>query len=327
MTEIIDISPFHRGEQAVQERAGIRRQIEKFGRKVIRDHLPEQHREFYAGLPFLLIGAVDDAGRPWASALYGRPGFISSPDEKNLTINSLPRPGDPLAGALRAGLPLGILGMDPATRRRNRLSATVASADNSGLQVAVRQAFGNCPQYIQARQFEFLPAIDTPPTDSDAQNFTSLGEAEQDIIRTADTFFIATHYADDDSAQNQGADVSHRGGKPGFVRIDNEGHFSFPDFAGNSHYNTLGNLQMNPKAGFLFMDFDSGDLLYLTGSVEVIWEGEELQAFQGAKRMLRFSLEQGTRLPAALPIRWELQDYSPSLGATGSWDEVAAAVA
>ena len=57
-------TPFHAGKQQVQERIGVRDKIETFARRVVRDYMPEQHREFYAQLPFVLIGTVDDRGRP-----------------------------------------------------------------------------------------------------------------------------------------------------------------------------------------------------------------------------------------------------------------------
>jgi predicted pyridoxine 5'-phosphate oxidase superfamily flavin-nucleotide-binding protein len=68
-------SPFHEGEREIQERLGIRDKMETFGRRVIREHLPDQHREFYASLPFVLVGTVDGRGRPWASIVAGPPGF------------------------------------------------------------------------------------------------------------------------------------------------------------------------------------------------------------------------------------------------------------
>ena len=65
------VSPFHPGEQEIQARLGMRDEIEDIGQRFIRDHLPEQHQEFYANLPYLVVGSVDDAGRPWASLLAG----------------------------------------------------------------------------------------------------------------------------------------------------------------------------------------------------------------------------------------------------------------
>ena len=51
-------SPFHSGETAVQERLGVRDKIEPFAKRVVRDHMPDQHREFFGELPFVLAGTV-----------------------------------------------------------------------------------------------------------------------------------------------------------------------------------------------------------------------------------------------------------------------------
>ena len=77
-------SPFHPGEQQVQQRLGVRDKIESFARRVVRDHLPDEHRDFYRMLPFLLIGTVDERGRPWASIVAGRAGFLTTPDARTL---------------------------------------------------------------------------------------------------------------------------------------------------------------------------------------------------------------------------------------------------
>ena len=76
-------SPFHKGERLVQERMGVRDKVEKLGRRAIRDFLPDQHREFYAELPFVLVGTVDGRGRPWTSLVTGRVGFMTTPGRPN----------------------------------------------------------------------------------------------------------------------------------------------------------------------------------------------------------------------------------------------------
>ena len=64
-------SPFHRGEQEIQEHLGVRGNLEALGWRVIRDHMPDQHREFYGMLlSLLLLGSVEGNGRPWASIVW-----------------------------------------------------------------------------------------------------------------------------------------------------------------------------------------------------------------------------------------------------------------
>lgn len=138
-------SPFHPGERRVQERLGVR-DIEEWARKVVRNSLPEQHRAFHTALPFLIVAARDSRRRPWATLLTGPEGFVTSPDSKSLSIDATAVSGDALEGALRPGTDIGILGIEFATRRRNRVNGRVASVDSEVLMFSVDQSFGNCPQ-------------------------------------------------------------------------------------------------------------------------------------------------------------------------------------
>ena len=320
-------SPFHRGEREVQTRVGVRESSEQIGRRFIRDYLPGEHKAFFSKLPFVLIGAVDSLGRPWASLLMGRPGFVDAPDAHTLEINTRLVFGDPLNGVLAKGADVGLLGIEYDSRRRNRLTGKVAVFSDHLITIKIDQTFGNCPQYIQSRDYELLPEIEAIGEPLATTKIDSLDARAQEIIAVADHFYIATQYSERAGDSSHGADVSHRGGKPGFVRIEDERTLVFPDFTGNNHFNTIGNIFLNPRAGLLFVDFEGGDLLYLTCKAEIIWDGEEKRAFAGAERFVRLTLDEGVLVENAVPIRWSFRDYSPSLSFTGSWEEVDARMA
>ncbi|MEO1169427.1 MAG: pyridoxamine 5'-phosphate oxidase family protein [Pseudomonadota bacterium] len=320
-------SPFHAGEKRVQERLGVADEIEAFARKVVRDHLPDQHRDFYRQLPFLIVGTVDDRGMPWASLVPGDPGFIGSPDERTLGVAALPLPGDPLNETLRAGAEIGVLGIQLETRRRNRLTGRIARKDDGGFTIAVGQTFGNCPQYIQTRAVQYRPPLGVVGKNAAISRADQIDARAQDMIAKADTLFIATAYADSTSDWANGADVSHRGGKPGFVRIEDEQSFVFPDFYGNNHFNTVGNIELNPKAGFLFPDFATGDLLFVSGDAEIVWEGPEVTAFKGAQRLIRCRARSVIHVENVLPLTFAFGEFSPLLDHVGSWEDAAAALA
>lgn len=313
-------NPFHAGELAVQQRLGVAERMRGIGQRVVRTYMPEQHRQFYAQLPFIMVGSVDEQQRPWASVLVGEPGFIRSPDERTLTFAARPVPGDPLREGLAPGAPLGFLGIELHTRRRNRVNGRVSESSERGFTVDVEQTVGNCPQYVQGREMHWArDSGDLQPRGQEA--LQALDAPARAQIAQADTLFVATH------APGAGADVSHRGGRAGFVHVEDEHSFLVPDFLGNFMFMTLGNLALNPRAGVLFIDFDSGDLLTLTGHAEVVWEGELLNAiaaFEGAQRAWRFHVESGWRLREALPLRWRFRDWSPNSLITGTWDEAAA---
>ena len=313
-------APFHDGERAVQQRLGVRERMAEVGPRVIRDHMPQQHQLFFAQLPFMPVASVDEQGRPWASVLVGQPGFLHSPDARHLQITTRPVPGDPLAGALRPGAPLGFLGIELHTRRRNRMNGHVSAVAADGFVVQVDQTIGNCPQYIQARDYHFVrDAQDLTPRGTD--EFDTLDTEAQAHIAAADTLFVATHAPGTPGQDARGADVSHRGGRSGFVKVEDARTLLVPDFSGNLMFMTLGNMLLNPRTGLLFIDFTTGDLLLLTGRAEIVWDGPDVSAFGGAERAWRFRLDRGLRLRDALPLRWSAPAFAPTSLATGAWPQ------
>lgn len=315
-------SPFHRGEQGIQARVGKRDAMEQIGRRVIRPFMPDQHREFYAQLPFIVAGSVDQNGWPWASILPGRPGFISSPDSSTLDIKTTFVSGDPLTHAIKPGAPLGLLGIEMASRRRNRVNGHIDTTDKNSFSLKVDQSFGNCPQYIQSRAIEFIR--DPNQKSANKQNinaFTTLDVNATTFINNADTFFVSSFLQNENSSDIESVDVSHRGGQSGFVKVEGN-TLTIPDFSGNHYFNTLGNFLLNPKAGLVFPNFENGELLMLTGTVELLWEDHpEVIAFQGAERAWRFHLDHGLRLKEALPFRATFQHYSPNSLMNGNWEK------
>ncbi len=307
----MDGQPFHAGELAAQARAGL------FSRGTgIREIMPDQHREFFALLPCLFAAGLDRAGWPLATVLGGAPGFVTSPSPTELAIAALPAAGDPAAPALAPGRPVGLLGLDFTTRRRNRANGTIVSHSTDGLSVRVRQSFGNCAKYIQSRAPSPAPA---GPAATEA--LSGLDAAARRLIAEADTLFVASRSAAADPADAE-VDISHRGGLPGFARLDGE-VLSVPDFVGNNYFNTLGNLLGEPRAALLFVDFASGGVLQLQGRVEIVWDGPELARLEGAQRLWRFRVERGWRRSAALPWRWSEAGFAPTTLATGAWRDAA----
>lgn len=318
----LEQSPFHEGELAIQERVGVRDKMDAIGRRVVRRYLTEQHRGFFPLLPYVFIGSVDTQGRPWASVLFGEPGFIDPLGRTEVRVRARPLHGDPLGGALAQGVEIAMLGVQLHTRRRNRVFGTISTFDPDGFTIAVRQTLGICPQYIQGREPEFtrdpMEACARPVHLADRLDTTA-----QAIIARADTYFVASVDPREADGPSHGADVSHRGGRPGFVRVDDDKTLTAPEFVGNFIFNTLGNWQIDDRAGLLFIDFAHGDLLYVAARAEIIWEGPELRAFTGAQRLVRYHVEEVIRVEGSLPARFTPPMDSPMLERTGTWAEVA----
>ncbi len=309
-------SPWHAGERQLQEAVHATERMEVIGQKVIRDYMPDQHREFYHQLPFMVVGAVDGDGRPWATLLEGPEGFVTSDDPQHLFLATQPDPQDPAATGLQAGSAIGMLGIELHTRRRNRINGVIQQASAAGFAVEVEHSYGNCPKYIQERSYTRVtaPAGSLPPR----QDFSGLDDYSSALIRAADTFFIASYVEHDDHSRS--VDVSHRGGRAGFVRAEGN-RLTIPDYAGNLFFNTLGNLQANPIAGLLFVDFASGDVLQLSGRTELLLDSPLIKAFEGAERLWTVEVEHVVLRPAAVGIRWQFHDYAPTSLATGTWAE------
>ncbi|MFE3451644.1 pyridoxamine 5'-phosphate oxidase family protein [Nonomuraea sp. NPDC059194] len=279
----------HRGETAVQRMAGVPR-AGAWGSARVRPEIPDAAADFLRHQRMLVIGATDTRGRMWAGALTGPEGFAQSLDERRVMIGALPGPGDPLEGAFESERELGVIAIEPATRRRMRVNGT-AHAAGAGLLVHTDQVYSNCPKYIQARTIVPGPGHVSPV----ARSTDVLDARQREWISRADTFFVATH------AEGLGADVSHRGGNPGFVTVSGERHLAWPDYVGNMMFMTLGNLELDPACGLLFLDYNSGDALHLTGRARVKW---------GSERSVGFEVDGVVEITGASPLRWEFGDYS-----------------
>lgn len=279
---------FHAGELAVQQRAGVSDDAARLEGMLAPAHLSGGAAGFLAQRRFAVLTGRDDSGRLWTSPLVGEPGFLDA-RETTLIVHAEPADGDPLHD-LPAGQQVGLIAMEFAIRRRLRVNGTLVTRSH-GLEIEAREAFGNCPSYIQRRALE--QATTTGPH-RDART----------IIQRADTFFLGTMHPE------RGADVSHRGGRPGFVRVDGSGLW-WPDYAGNNMFNSLGNIAINPEAALLFVDFGTGETLHLSGSASIEWVTPGGPGDDGdTGRRVRFRPDR-TVIGPRLPIRAADVEHSP----------------
>ncbi len=297
---------YHEGEIEVQTRAGVRTQGGR-AENAIRDFMPPPAQKFLEEREFFILSFAERSGRVWASPLTGKPGFVQASDERTVHLRALPSKGDPLSDLLASAqkpvsVKAGGLAIDLSTRRRMRVNGT-ALFDENGLTLRVREAYSNCPKYIQKRTLQ--PEIEPRNTSPSPHRGAVLTPAQIAWIQSADTFFIASVHPEG------GADASHRGGRPGFVHVENETTLLFPDYSGNAMFNTLGNLTVNPSAGLLFIDFKTGSTLQLTGMAEILWDAETAARLTGAERAVRFSLLEARELQNVILLRADTVEFSP----------------
>ena len=293
---------FHDGERTVQERAGVAGMASRVAGS-IHGEIPQAARDFLLEQPFAVLASRAADGRVWASLVHGAPGFLSAPSEWMIEIDAEPLAGDPLAASLARGMPLGVLVIDLATRRRMRVNGHVAGAAPP-LRIAVDEVFANCPKYIQRRLLvgdgaEGPRAASTMVTDA-------LTREQQQRLARADTFFVASGHPE------RGLDASHRGGAPGFVEVLDGRRIAWPDYRGNAMFQTLGNLASDAHAGVAFVDFASGDVLQVTGRAHVDWDPARAARFPAAERVVELEIDAVRETRGALPLRAHGVEPSPS---------------
>lgn len=287
---------FHDGELAVQRRAGAEAEAARLSRMLEPAELTGGIAVFLAARTFAALTARDNAGRLWVTPLTGSPGFLTAASPATLTVSATIPAGDPLHG-LEPGQRVGLAVMEFAARRRVRVNGTLTEVTGGRLVVEAEQAYGNCPQYIQQRVLT-LGSRDRAGA-AVVRRDTALSPGDAGLIRAADTFFLGTTHPE------RGADASHRGGPPGFVRVEGD-QLWWPDYPGNNLFNSFGNLAVEPQAALLFLDFTTGDTLQLSGTAQIEW-GEPGRAGDDGHtgRLARFTLQQlaaGRLLGARQPM-------------------------
>ena len=252
---------FHEGELLVQGRAGVREDAARLSGMLAAASLDGGLGRFLATRTFAGMAARDRDGRLWISPLVGAPGFLEGAGRR-LRVHAGVAEVDPLYG-LPAGQPVGLIAVDFEKRRRVRINGTLVVAGVDGFEVDADQTYGNCPQYIQQRHLDD-PADGSPGGKAHARWSTTLTDAHRETLRRADTMFVGTIHPE------RGADASHRGGNPGFVRVEGD-RIWWPDYPGNNMFNTLGNLAVDDTAALLVVDFERGTTLHLSGHATLEW--------------------------------------------------------
>jgi predicted pyridoxine 5'-phosphate oxidase superfamily flavin-nucleotide-binding protein len=295
-----DIPLWHEGELEVQRRAGVASKAERLS-GMVRHSLPDSARGFLVQRQFAVLGSLDSACRVWASVVAGEPGFMQAPDPVTVVIHGGWSAMDPLLENIARNNDVGMLVIDFAARRRIRVNGKAESLDDGIIRIHIEQAFSNCPRYIQAR----VPSSVLTVSEPQAQRAEFLSDSQKQWIGNADTFFIATAHP------RGGADASHRGGNPGFIHIDGVRRLIIPDYNGNSLFNTLGNIHLNPHAGLVFVDFEAGRTLQLTGRAVINWDRDAAISYPGAERLVEFDVDEVLDTEHGIRLGFQLESYSP----------------
>ena len=300
-------NPFHEGELQVQERVGVLKEGAQNG-VVIQDSIIKGALRYISQQPIAVLGSLDHEENVWASVFVGRPGFMRADDERTIRfdLSTLTHnPYDPFWKNIKQNPQVGMLAIELASRRRLRINGRITRESDKKLTLNVEESYPNCPKYIQRRHIT-TPQQEENSIPRSSENGNLPGLPQQSIINKSDTFFVASVHPE------RGVDASHRGGNPGFVKILNDQTLRIPDYPGNSMFNTLGNFTSDPRAGLMFVDFESNRTLQLTGRAEILYdmEGGE-QETGGTNRYWDFHIDRWIENSPSSQMTWEFLDYSP----------------
>jgi hypothetical protein len=299
-------TPYHEGELKVQKLAGEESIAERNG-SVIADSIIGGAWPFLAQQSMTVFGSRDGLGRLWASMLFGMRGFMRSADGRSVHLDLSQvavQEHDPFWQNIEANPAVGMIAIELGSRRRIRINGEISRPAENTLQLSVREAYPNCPKYITRRVVRTV-ATGTP-MNSEINRGKMLGPEQQNLLTRGDVLFISTAHP------TKGADASHRGGNPGFIEVLNRETVRIPDYAGNSMFNTFGNLVVDPSAGLVVPDFENGRFLQLTGRAEIVFNGDDpVNATGGTHRFLVFHIDEWLQPVLPPGVKSELLDHSP----------------
>ena len=320
-------SPFHSAEAQVQNRYGLAELLAERYSWFIRPAMPDQHRRFYESQSMMIAGLTDLQGNVWAVPIFGVHGFVQTPSDKQLSINTTIALASAVDLEMSANAKVGLLGIELHTRRRNRVNGVIQNSKTGKWQgieslqitIDVDQSYGNCPQYIHKRDFDFDENLLKTQLIPTFESSTKITEDAKKQISESDTFFIASRTKAFSNDPRTGIDASHRGGMPGFVLVEGN-TLVFPDFSGNKFFNTIGNIEDDGRVGLVFPDFETGDALFISGKAKVLWDEALIDSYEGAERFIQIECENLIQARDYMPVTATYLQTSPSFYGNEKWN-------
>ena len=297
---------YHAGQLALQKITG---EVEIAQRRIpiVRSTLHPKSMPFIANQVLAFVGSEDNSGDIWLSLLVGEHGFISVPSNQVIKFDLakiVSNKEDIFFSNIISNPTVGLL-FHEAERRARYRAWGIASEDNGHLNFAIRMGYPSCPKHIQRERIEV--SDDLEAFTASYEKGVTLDEYAKEWILNAHTFFICTQTKKGD------IEASHRGGNIGFIQMLENDILRVPDYFGNSMYSTLGNIYENPKAALLFIDYEKGETLQLTGKAELQFDQnteDDLRRSGDTGRFWTFETKKWIRTLNHHKIKSEFIDFS-----------------
>ncbi|ESZ90947.1 hypothetical protein SBOR_8665 [Sclerotinia borealis F-4128] len=314
---------WHAGEEEMQKRLRVPQ-----GENPTSPYLSPYAANLLTRSPLLALGTLDSSGRPWTTLWGGEAGFAWPVAQSVIAVKAtVDLEYDPVSEFLLGkssngqikredspGRMVGGLAIDLESRKRVKLYGRMAAGTlketagngvaEASLVVKIEQSLGNCPKYLNKKHI--IPRVPKPTLVSAS---IPLPKKAADLITRSDLFFISSSNHDSDM------DTNHRGGPPGFVRIlSNDANgliIVYPEYSGNRLYQTLGNLTTTPQAGLVFPDFNTGDVVYLTGRTEILAGEKATNLISHTNLAVKIYVEDVRYVTDGLSFRGEIGERSP----------------
>lgn len=328
--------PWHDGERSIQRRVGV---DDREDNPTI-PFLPAMFASRLPNYPLMAVGTLDDQDRPWVTLWgTGAPPLSQSIAQNVIAIKSeVDASFDPVVEAIWKGQDDGeivrqegdgklfsALGIHLELRSRLKLAGKIiagalnADSDNEGeskpvekksgksgniqLAVSITQSLPNCPKYLNKKII-----TSSTPKPKLLSNSAHLSQEALDLIKNADTMFVTSAHEHEDM------DANIRGGPQGFIRVaqpestTENSTIIWPEYSGNNLYQTLGNLERTPKAGLVIPNFETGDVLYVTGTTEVLVGKQASSQISKSNLAVRLRVTAARLVQNGLPFRGKFLD-------------------
>ncbi|KIX03952.1 uncharacterized protein Z518_07505 [Rhinocladiella mackenziei CBS 650.93] len=333
---------WHEGETAIRKRTRIDFREDNPTSPFLTPRAAHQAQRY----PLIAIGTLDEDDRPWCTIWgSGEPPIAQPVAQSVLGIRTnVDATFDPVVeaiwkgkddgevmreegqGRMMAGLSIhleergrvklagriiaGALCAHPQPEGHAEDTDETQSGKSGQIQLVVKidQSLGNCPKYLNRKKI-----TSSRPKPRLRSSSPHLSQKAIDLIHKADLFFLASAHEREDM------DVNHRGGPPGFVRVEQPSHIDegsaivWPEYSGNNLYQTLGNLETTPHAGLVIPDFDTGDVLYVSGDTETLVGAAASSVIARSSLAVRLKVTATRFVEDGLPFRGTLMDDA-SLG-------------